>query len=79
MVKLKVYFNEYNILMDNAVYLPIVSGQLQAYAQINPLIKENYEFMPFIFYRNQPDNIISQYQDPKIVAFSVPYQFGWGE
>jgi len=71
MVKFRVYFNEYNVLMDNAVYLPIVSGQLQAYAQTKIIIKDNFEFMPFIFYRDEPDRILSQYQDPSVAAFSV--------
>ncbi len=71
MAKPKVYFNEYNVLMDNAVYFPIVSGKLQAFAQTIPLIKENYEFMPFMFYRNNPHKILSQYQDPSVAAFSA--------
>jgi tRNA A37 methylthiotransferase MiaB len=69
--KIEVYFNEYNVLMDNAVYLPIVSGQLQAFAHTKPIIQENYTFMPFIFYRDTPDRIVSQYQNPGVAAFSI--------
>lgn len=57
--------------MDNAVYFPIVSGQLQSYAQTKPIIKENYEFMLPIFYRDKPNKILSQYQNPTVAAFSV--------
>lgn len=71
MQKIEVYFNEYNVLMDNAVYLPIVSGHLQAFAQTRPTIQGNYAFMPFIFYRDTPDRIVSQYQNPGVAAFSV--------
>lgn len=71
MKKVEVYFNEYNVLMNDTVYLPIVSGQLQAFAQTNPVIQENYTFMPFIFYRDTPDRIVSQYQNPGVAAFSV--------
>jgi len=69
--KKEIYFNEYNVLMDNAVYLPIVSGQLQAYAQTRENIKKNYKFMPFIFYRDTVDNIVSKYNSPSVAAFSL--------
>ncbi|MBU2104582.1 MAG: cobalamin-dependent protein, partial [Nanoarchaeota archaeon] len=69
--KKEVYFNEYNIRMENAVYLPIVSGQLQAYAQTISNIKENYKFMPFIFYRDNVNNIILKYKNPNVAAFSL--------
>lgn len=69
--KLQIYLNEYNVLMDNATYLPLVSGQLQAYAQTNPLIQEKYLFMPFLFIRDNLEQIISQYQNPAVAAFST--------
>lgn len=69
--KLQVYFNEYNVLMENTVYFPLVSGLLQSYAQTNPLIRERYQFMPFIFIRDYPGQILSQYQNPAIAAFSI--------
>ena len=43
MGQLRVYFNEFNVLMENAVYLPLVSGLLQSYAQTFPQIKDNYK------------------------------------
>ena len=69
--KARIYFNEYNILMENTVYLPLVSGSLQAYAQTDSTIVENYEFMPFIFHNDFPDRILSQYDNPDVAAFSV--------
>lgn len=69
--KLQVYFNEYNILMENTIYLPLVSGLLQAYAQTKDIIRENYQFMPFIFIRDHPEQILSQYQNPTVAAFSA--------
>ncbi len=71
MQKREVYFNEYNVLMEDAVYLPLVSGLLQAYAQTMPRIQENYEFMPFLFIRDDVDKIIAQYKNPSVAAFSV--------
>tara|TARA_Y100000310_G_scaffold221576_1_gene223174 strand:- start:32487 stop:34511 length:2025 start_codon:yes stop_codon:yes gene_type:complete len=70
--KSRVYFNEFNILMEEKVtYLPLVSGSLQAFAQTDSEIAENYEFMPFIFHGDHPDRIFSQYDNPSVAAFSV--------
>ncbi len=71
MEKNEIYFNEYNVLMNNAIYLPLVSGQLQAFAQIQQEIKENYEFKPQLFMRDRLENIICKYNNPAIAAFSV--------
>jgi radical SAM superfamily enzyme YgiQ (UPF0313 family) len=69
--KLKVYFNEFNVPMDKTVYLPYVSGLLQAYAQSFPKLKEVYQFMPFLFIRDTPDKIVARYDDPFLAVFSV--------
>lgn len=71
MAKKKVYFNEYNILMENAVYFPLVSGHLHAFALKDDLIKNNYEFMPYIFYRDYPDKILEKYDAPSVAVFSI--------
>ncbi len=70
-MKKEIYLNEYNVLMSNAVYLPLVSGLLQAYATAAPVIRENYQFMPFLFIRNHPEKILSRYKNPCVAAFSV--------
>jgi len=72
----RVYLNEFNVLMDRTVYLPLVSGLLQAHAQQNPAIAAAYEFMPYLFGRKEPGEIVGQYQNPHIAAFSV---FMWNE
>jgi len=63
---MKVYFNEYNLVMGNAIYLPIVSGQLQAYAQK----QKGYEFMPIHFKREPIDVLVKKHKKPEISAFS---------
>ena len=69
--KKRIYFNEYNILMGQTTYLPLVSGLLQAYAEEIPSIKDYYEFMPFLLHTDRPENIICQIDNPSIVTFSV--------
>lgn len=67
----KVWFNEYNVLMANSVYLPLVSGSLQAFAQTDEVINDNFEFMPFNFFINHPQIIADKHEDPTIAAFST--------
>ena len=69
--KKRVYLNEYNILMGSTTYLPFVSGLLQAYAEEIPGLAENYKFMHFLFHVDHPKNIICQFDNPSIAAFSV--------
>ncbi len=70
-MKKKVYFFESNVPMDKVIYLPLVSGILEAYASSFDVIKESYEFMPYIFMRDTPENMIKDVEDPFIFAFSV--------
>lgn len=69
--KCQVYLNEYNILMDVSTYFPFVSGILKSYAVQFPLIVANYQFEPFLFFRDNLNKIIQQYKNPSIAAFSV--------
>jgi len=68
---MKVYLNEFNAAMENTVYLPIVSGNLSSYAKKSSVVNKNYEFMPFLFMKDDPDKIFSGYKQPSIAAFSV--------
>lgn len=74
--KSRVYLNEFNVLMENTAYLPLVSGLLRAYAETFEEIREQYEFMPFIFFRDGVENIIAHYDNPSVAAFSV---YMWNE
>lgn len=71
MIKRKIYFFESNVPMSGTIYLPLVSGILQAYVQTFPVINENYSFEPYIFIRDTPENMIKDVVDPYMVAFSV--------
>jgi len=71
MSKQKIYFNEYNLKMGNAIYLPIVSGMLSAYAKQDAEIRDNYDFMPFNFQYEDADTIAQRHVDPSVAAFSA--------
>ena len=70
-IKKRIYFNEYNFLMGQTTYLPLVSGLLQAYAEKTPDLRNHYDFMPFLFHVDLPEKIISQIDNPFIATFSV--------
>jgi len=71
MAKRNVYLNEYNIPLDNAVYLPLAAGMLQSFAHTLPAIRDAFEFQPFLFMRERPESILARYEDPAVAAFSV--------
>lgn len=70
-----VYFNEYNLLMGSGgvTYLPFVSGILSANAKQDKTLRENFNFKPFIFIPDRPENIIKKnYEEkPDIALFSI--------
>lgn len=67
----QVYFNEFNVPMGKTIYIPLVSGILQSYAQSFGDIVDNYTFMPFMFYRDKVESILSHYDRPKVAVFSA--------
>ncbi len=70
--KRKVYFNEYNVIMPHTAYIPLATGLICAYAKKFPEINQAYEFMPFLFLRdNNLEHILSQYNNPAVAAFSL--------
>ena len=69
--KRAVYFNEFNVLMHGSAYLPLVSGLLQSYVSKSPGLSRQYEFKPFLFYRDRLEKILAQYDHPAVAAFSV--------
>lgn len=71
MNKRRIYFNEYNLKMGNAIYLPIVSGTLTAFAKQNSRISEHYDFMPFHFQYDHVDQIVAKHVNPDVIAFSA--------
>ncbi|MEO5373302.1 MAG: radical SAM protein [Alphaproteobacteria bacterium] len=72
----RVFFNEYNVMMDNTTYLPLVSGLLQSFAETSPVVRDHFEFMPYLFHLDRPAAILDAYDRPAIAAFSL---VSWNE
>lgn len=70
-MKYRLYFFESQIPMSNVVYLPYVSGLLQAFAQTFPVLRDNYDFQSHIFIRDSVENIMKRIENPDVMAFSV--------
>ena len=69
--KQRVYFNEFNVVLGNTGYLPLVSGLLRAFAETSDVVKENYSFEPFLFRVDCADTILDAYESPSVAAFSL--------
>lgn len=69
--KLAVQLHEFNILIGDRVYLPNVSGMIQAYAEAQSEIASVYRFEPFLFIRGNPTKIMDRWsKDLSVLAFS---------
>lgn len=71
LMKKRIFLNEYNLVMGDTTYLPIVSGILHANAIKNEVVKENYDFMPYSFHVDAAEDIISRHEEPYVAAFSL--------
>ena len=69
--KQRVYLNEYNLVHDNAAYLPLVSGCLHAYSREIPAVLAGYEFAPYLFKADLPKNLLAKIDRPDVAAFSL--------
>lgn len=68
---MRVYFNEFNVVMGKFRYLPIVSGILKAYAETNEIVSDHYTWAPFLYQMDSVPAILERYHDPVVAAFSV--------
>ena len=68
--KRRIYLGEFNLLMNGSTYLPLVSGLLRASAEQSPIVREHFEFAPFLFHNDQLDRLVDSYRDPAVAAFS---------
>lgn len=67
---MNVYLNEFNIFMNDRVYLPISSGLIRSYSESINEIRKNYNFKQFFFIREPAQKILGYYDSPNVVGFS---------
>lgn len=67
----RIYLNEYNILMGGSTYLPLVSGILRANAKNSAVVRDAYHFAPYLFHLGPLGDIVGQYEQPSVAAFSL--------
>lgn len=65
-----VYMCEFNLVMGDAVYLPIATSSLVAFAKTNAAITKNYCFMPYIFIKRPISEILEEITEPSVLALS---------
>lgn len=68
--KRRIYLGEFNLLMNGATYLPLVSGLLRANAEQSEVVREHFAFAPFLFHNDRLDRLVDRYEEPAVAAFS---------
>lgn len=66
-----IYFVQVGFAFDKSVYLPYATGTIVAYCKNQPDIATEYSFPEIIFRRDDVDKIVSEMENPYIVAFST--------
>ena len=74
--KSKVQLLQLNNSYGNQYYLPYTIGCLQSYASKNENIRNNFDFLPFLFKRDQVEKIVDNIGDVDILGVSC-YIWNW--
>ena len=74
--KSNLYCFQFSYLYGDEIYLPYSIGILWAYARAIPKINNNIENKSFVILRENPNDIVSRLEEPKIAAFST-YVWNW--
>jgi putative methyltransferase len=72
----RLFMLELSDVFGNQVYLPYSSGVVLSYAFSKPHIKENYELIDWLYYRDSIESMVERIEDPDIVGFSC-FVWNW--
>lgn len=67
----KVFFNEYNPFVGRSAYLPLVAGKLHSLCLTDDEIAGHYHWMQYQFRIRRADDILADYDQPAVAAFSA--------
>lgn len=70
-MKRNVYLSQVNNSYGRAAWLPFSTGMLQAYAQVDPVIREEYEFKEHFFLREPIEYVVQRMDRPAVLAVSA--------
>ena len=70
-MKKKLYFFQVNYSYGRSAHIPYTAGQLAAYAFDDKDVAENYELKKIFFLREKIDKVLSEIDNPSVVAFST--------
>ncbi|HEX5054840.1 MAG TPA: radical SAM protein [Planctomycetota bacterium] len=68
--KRRIHLGEFNLLMNGSTYLPLVSGLLRANAEQSDIVREHFDWAPFLFHNDRVDRLVDRYERPAVAAFS---------
>ena len=70
-MKKKLYFFQVNYPYGNSAHIPYTAGQLAAYAFDDKDIEAHYRLEKIFFLRENPEKVLSEIDNPSVVAFST--------
>ncbi|MFD6530882.1 B12-binding domain-containing radical SAM protein [Streptomyces sp. NPDC060184] len=76
MTKSNVYLAQVNNNFGDMAFLPYSVGMLQAYCMTQPDITEAFNFMPFVFLRENVQRVARQMDHPDVIGLSC-YIWNW--
>lgn len=76
MEKLTVQMVQFNNAYGNNVFIPYSMGILKAFCQKDSLIRDSYEFLPFLYRREAVDKLARQIAQADILCLSC-YMWNW--
>lgn len=71
-----IYLSQVNNTYGKNAFLPYSVGIIQAYAQQNPTINENYNFAGFLYLRENIEAVVDRLVEPSILGVSC-YIWNW--
>ena len=76
MTKRRIYLAQVNNLFGRHAFLPYSAGAIQAYAQADKSLSENYSFAPLMFMREKICAVVERLHDVDVVGLSC-YVWNW--
>ena len=70
-MKKKLYFFQVNYSYGRSAHIPYTAGQLAAYAFDDKDVSDNFELKKIFFLREKIDKVLSEIDNPSVVAFST--------
>src|SRR3989344_9654871 len=74
--KRNIFLAQVNYRYGDNVFMPYSVATLQAYAQTDSEVRNNFDFQPLLFLREDPDQVARKMERPAVLGLSC-YLWNW--